>query len=635
MNTRTHRTIGKKSHLALAAGLMLACAAPQSFAGGPNVTAPAARSATSPAATEPLLDQIIIQYKTPRVEEGRPGIMARDMPALASLPLRLNRLESQAQQRGLSISPLRRTLRGAEVLRLNRKLTEAQMSGLIADLIANDPDIEYAVPDRRLKIMAAPNDTLFPRQWALQEDFLGGVNGRKAWTKSLGQGVRVAVIDTGYLPHPDLRANLIGGYDFISDLENAGDGNARDSNATDPGDGSATGACDGSPSRSSWHGTHVAGIVAAVQNNALGIAGLAPAAQVVPVRALGRCGGSISDIADSIVWAAGGTVPAGGTPSTTNPHPVKVINMSLGGGGECVRPLQDAISFAVSRGISVVVAAGNEDQDARAVAPANCQGVITVAAVGRVGVLASYSNWGSIITLSAQGGEGQGGVGVVSTLNSGALGANPNGYNYVEYSGTSMAAPHVAATAAMMLSRKPTLRPSEVKDLLKRSARPFPYYCYQGCGAGILDADAALTLTLGGTITPPAPVQVNEAGPDEWEVENNGSLATAQVLPGAAAVKLSGSIFTRHDTDYYRLTVPARTQLTVKLAMGSMSNFDLVLYDAAGAQVGYSNNDLGVPEETFVNNLTEVARTFYARVRFVSGLRGGRAGAYTMDFLQD
>ena len=156
-----------------------------------------------------------------------------------------------------------------------------------------------------------PNDTRYNEQWHYFEA-TGGINAPAAWDKSTGTGVVVGVIDTGYRPHADLAANLLPGYDFISDTFVVNDGNGRDSDARDPGDWINAGECGpGDPATfeaSSWHGTHVAGTIAAVTNNGNGVAGVAFNARVVPARVLGKCGGFTSDIADAIVWASGGTV---------------------------------------------------------------------------------------------------------------------------------------------------------------------------------------------------------------------------------------------------------------------------------------------------------------------------------------
>src|SRR5690606_15464034 len=161
------------------------------------------------------------------------------------------------------------------------------------------------------------------------------------------------VLDTGYADHNDLDANIVPGYDFIIDEAVAGDGDGRDGDAHDPGDWYGGYA-------SSWHGTHVAGTVAAVTDNGAGLAGVAYKAKVQPVRVLGHGGGYTSDIADAIVWASGGTVD--GVPA--NENPAEVLNLSLGGDGSCAQDpvTQEAIDGAIERGVTVVVAAGNDNQ---------------------------------------------------------------------------------------------------------------------------------------------------------------------------------------------------------------------------------------------------------------------------------
>jgi serine protease len=207
----------------------------------------------------------------------------------------------------------------------------------------------------------------------------------------------------------------VGGYDFISDAAIANDGGGRDADATDPGDWTAANECAaGEPaSNSSWHGTHVAGTIAAKTNNGVGVAGVAYNAKIVPVRVLGKCGGYTSDIADAIIWASGGTVT--GVPANANV--AKVINMSLGGGGACDTTTQNAINSARSRGTVIIVAAGNENQNASNSNPANCAGVVAVAATGKTGGRASYSNYGTVVDVAAPGGDGS--YSILSTLNAG------------------------------------------------------------------------------------------------------------------------------------------------------------------------------------------------------------------------
>ncbi|MGH8178248.1 MAG: S8 family peptidase, partial [Steroidobacter sp.] len=323
----------------------------------------------------------------------------------------------------------------------------------------------------------------------------GGVNAPPAWDIVTGSGVTVGVIDTGYRPHADLAANIVGGYDFIADTATANDGGGRDSNAQDPGDWNTAGQCGPLvPARnSSWHGTHVAGTIAAVTNNSNGVAGVAFGARVVPLRVLGRCGGFTSDIADAIIWGSGGSVS--GVPANANP--ARVLNLSLGGSGSCGTTTQTAINSARSRGTAVVVAAGNSNQNASNFTPANCSGVITIAAVARNGGKAPYSNFGAIVDVAAPGGNTASGAanGVLSTLNTGTT--TPGSDSYAFYQGTSMAAPHTAGVVALMLSRNSALTPDDLETRLRNSTRSFPATCSQ-CGTGIINALAAVNAAGGG-----------------------------------------------------------------------------------------------------------------------------------------
>ncbi|MBQ5950517.1 S8 family serine peptidase, partial [Massilia sp. ST3] len=214
---------------------------------------------------------------------------------------------------------------------------------LAAEMMARDPNIEYAEPDRIMTHMATANDPMYSQQWHYT-DATGGLRLPTAWDKSTGSGVVVAVIDTGYRPHTDLSGQFLPGYDFIGDTFVSNDGNGRDSDASDPGDAIAAGECgNGEPAQaqtSSWHGTHVAGTIAARTNNSVGVAGVAYNAKIVPARVLGKCGGYTSDIADAITWTSGGTVS--GVPANANK--ARVLNLSLGGGGACDSTTQAAIN---------------------------------------------------------------------------------------------------------------------------------------------------------------------------------------------------------------------------------------------------------------------------------------------------
>jgi serine protease len=423
--------------------------------------------------------------------------------------------------------------------------------------------------------------------------------------------VVVAVIDTGYRPHADLVANILPGYDMINDAATANDGNGRDSDAKDPGDAVSAGECgSGEPAEnSSWHGTHVAGTIAAVTNNGSGVAGVAFNAKVLPVRVLGKCGGYTSDIADGMIWASGGTVS--GLPS--NPNPARVINMSLGGSGSCDTTSQNAINSARSRGTVVVVAAGNSNADASNFSPASCSGVITVAATNRSGGRAYYSNYGSIVDVAAPGGDvrSSSANGILSTLNAGTT--SPGADSYAYYQGTSMATPHVAGVVALMLAKNSALTPDEVETRLKGSTRAFPATCSQ-CGTGIVDASAAVD-AAGGIITPPGN-----------EVEPNNSTSSAQAV--TRPVTINGTIGSSSDTDYFKVTVPAGGSLSATLTPNSTSDYDLYIYKGSSL-VAYSEKGTGVVDSASTTNTGSTSATYYVRVYYYSG-KTGSTGTYTL-----
>ncbi len=358
--------------------------------------------------------------------------------------------------------------------------------GLIDELSAR-PDVLYAEPNYLRSIARTPNDELYPFQWHYE-----AMNLPAAWdvTNGTGGNVTVAIVDTGSLAHPDLQGVFVGGYDFVSDAVNGGDGDGYDADPTDLGQDS------------SYHGTHVAGTVAARSNDGVGVAGVSWGARVLPVRTLGVTGGgSNTDTVNGVLWAAG--EPVAGVP--INPNPAQVINLSLGGEAPCSGLEQEAFDRVRAKGVTVVVAAGNEDSDAGFYAPANCDGVIVVGATGPQGERAPYSNYGSRVQVMAPGGDTaqtltlQGETvpaGVLSTIGDGA-----GGYTYGFYQGTSMATPHIAGLVALMLAQEPTLDPDTILSRLQSSATPLSdEACGQpgGCGAGLVDAAAA----LGGTDAP-------------------------------------------------------------------------------------------------------------------------------------
>ena len=459
-------------------------------------------------------DRFIVKYRDGSTESTNATQLQRSLTNAASTGV------AKRGGRALGLQKLRRlAASGADVVRADRKLDRVEAESLMRQLAA-DPNVDYVEVDQRMYAVLTPNDTRFSEQWGFGTT-AAGINVRPAWDKSTGSGVVVAVIDTGITNHADLNANILPGYDFISDTFVSRDGNGRDANPNDEGDWNpVAGECySGSPvTNSSWHGTHVAGTVAAVTNNASGVAGTAFGAKVVPVRVLGRCGGYTSDIADAITWASGGTVS--GVPANANP--AEVINLSLGGGGTCSSTYQTAINGAVGRGTTVVVAAGNSNTNVSSSVPANCPNVIAVAATTSAGSRASFSNYGTGIDISAPGQS------ILSTLNTGTT--TPGSASYASYNGTSMAAPHVAGVVALMQAAADSpLTPAEVESTLKSTARPLPGTCSGGCGAGIANADGAVTAVQGGGPDPDPGTQTYTNGTDVSIPDNNSTGVTSTI----------------------------------------------------------------------------------------------------------
>ncbi|MBM4239188.1 MAG: hypothetical protein FJ154_06595 [Gammaproteobacteria bacterium] len=487
-----------------------------------------------------------------------------------------SRLETLSTRGGVAVGYRRPTADLAHVLRLVEPL-ERSAAERVAQRLRLDPAVASVEIDEYMFPLLVPNDPFFGDSrdilWHLKSptsEKPGGANLPTAWDIARGKGVVVAVIDTGITAHADLEANIIRGHDFISaDSDGkflvANDGSARDNDPADPGDwiddedlkialfGGGSNPC--RRANSSWHGTHVAGTVAAVTNNGTGVAGIAYEAKVLTVRALGKCFGYSSDISDAIRWAAGAQ-PASGSWSDlgipNNPNPARVINLSLGAASaSCPASRQNAITAARAAGAVLVIAAGNDSRSVIS-SPANCAGVIAVTAHTLEGDKANYASFGTGTTLSAPGGGSctttalnclpQGNTGaagtvwrlVASTTNTGTT--IPTGETYAGKTGTSMAAPHVAGAAALLISAMPSLLVDTVKNLLAASAREFPAgtFCAgkadNPCGTGMLDATRALQRLA--DLTPTVTAQASAA------VVENGATVT---LSGTATPKPSGN----------------------------------------------------------------------------------------------
>lgn len=518
----------------MAASLVASAAGPKT--GG---TARTPVAVQSPGAPEPPT-RLIVRYKTGVNMAGQGGVtLATERHEAALRVARTAHLSGVAQLQYLkSVSP---TL---HVVLLPDALTAEEARAAMQRLREDDGVAEVAV-DHRVKPHLAPNDPRFTdeAQWHLQNSSSvpGGLNAPLGWDFSIGAGVVVAVLDGGYRPHADLVDNILLGYDFVSaEPQNAtttlagfpfwtaNDGNARDPDARDPGDwvtqaDVAAGFCDTAES-STWHGTHVAGLVAAVGNNARDGLGVAYGAKVLPVRVLGRCGGYVSDILAGARWAAGLSVA--GVPA--NPSPARILNLSLGlEGAPCDSITQSTIDELRSSNVTIVASSGNEGGTQISM-PANCSGVIAVTAHTREGDNADYANVGAGVSISAPGGGANtvfdtpaGGLrGISSTGNSGTT--VPGFDRFAPLVGTSMAAPQVSGVLALLAAQRPDLRMVDLERILLDAVRPFPAgsYCATNpddlpagfCGQGMLDAGLATAAAVAYVAPPPVATQSDGGG---------------------------------------------------------------------------------------------------------------------------
>ncbi|MBU3688666.1 MAG: hypothetical protein B7C54_03955 [Acidimicrobiales bacterium mtb01] len=404
---------------------------------------------------------------------------------------------------------------GFDVVGFDEPISSAEAHEVI-DRLESSGYFESVTISTTRRRLAAPNDPRYPDQWYLQSTGLG-IGIEQAWEITTGSpDLVIAVLDTGRLDHPDVSSRTVPGYDFVYRTRDSKDGDGWDADETDLGDwadpNDAEFACISTPStsQSSWHGTYIAGMIAADTNNGKGIAGINQRSRIQHVRVLGTCGGRTVDEATAIRWAAGLPVP--GVP--TNPTPARVINMSLGSAVACESVEQSAIDAAVAAGAVIVASAGNSNFNLSITdfAPAGCNNVIAVSSVGNTGLRASYSNYGGPVDIAAPGGPS----GILSASNAGTRSADlgSNGWIYSYKQGTSMAAAVVSGIVSLMLSANPSLNAEQVQAILRQTARPFPtgsgacssdptqtYYC----GAGIVSASAAVALAAqsssGATVT--------------------------------------------------------------------------------------------------------------------------------------
>jgi serine protease len=491
-----------------------------------------------------------------------------------SLAARRQRGRELSDRLGSPFAGQRRLGGNLSLLQLARAQRGAELTATL-DVLRADPAVEIAEADRRVRVLAyAPNDPLFNStfpylggqygyQWYLKGMYPASIRVDAAWDITHGGAtpasspVVVAVIDSGVRPeHPDLAGKLLPGFDFVSSKVAANDGDGWDADPTDPGDYVTAEdlkvapfkdeTCGGGtnhdePVNSTWHGTRVAGLIGASTDNGTGIAGAGFNLRILPVRALGKCGGYESDVLAAMYWAAGFfdedsglAIPAPlladeqALREHRNLHPAQVINMSLGSAVSCDKLYARAVREITSMGVLVVAAAGNGGGAVNQ--PANCPGVLAVAGLRQAGTKVGYSSLGPEVGIAAPAGNCSVASGpclyaLNTTTNLGLQGPTADDYStpVVQPSfGTSFSSPLVAATAGLMKSVNPALTPSLLMARIKSAARPFPAsdelvpsttqactvpdtppenpqpcVCTTAvCGAGMLDAGRSVALAL-------------------------------------------------------------------------------------------------------------------------------------------
>jgi len=640
----------KKQSIARALAVLAALALPALAAAPVERAQPAGLRRASMPAVDLRDARVIVKYKADGALMRETTLSARDPDRV---PVQF--AARMSQRLGLAVNDGRVVAPRTQVLRV-RNMSSAE---LVARLQA-DPDVEYAEVDERMRIVAAPNDPLYRGgqpanvtptvgQWYLRipdATIVSAINAEAAWNTTKGSpAIVVALLDTGVRPdHPDLAGKLMRGYDFVSaDLDgsfaSSNDGDGRDGDASDPGDwvtqdessqaGGPLEGCDTGPS--SWHGTQTAALIGAATDNGVGMASVGRNVRVMPVRVLGKCGGFMSDVIAAMYWAAGVAIPpttrdgfALGT-APSNPTPAKVLNLSLGSTTPtCGFSYQDAVTAVNGNGASVVVAAGN-DEGLAVGRPANCAGAIAVGGLRHTGTKVGFSDVGPEVALSAPGGNCVNDTGaclfpILSASNTGttvpAASTYTDSFGSPPAVGTSFSAPLVAGTAALMLSRNPTLSPAQVRATLMAAARAFPQpagipACHapngsvqdecscttSTCGAGMLDAAAAVaavsapsttqalafatpaapapgaTVTLDGSTSVPGSSRTITGY--QWTLVDSGGIANLALPTNAASAVVTtsgGGTFTvRLDVTDDSGSGPVSTTLAVTAAIPTAS----------------------------------------------------------------
>ncbi|KGE03285.1 hypothetical protein HRUBRA_02119 [Pseudohaliea rubra DSM 19751] len=461
--------------------------------------------------------------------------------------------------------------------------------------LRQEPAVAGAAPNYRVRPLAVPNDELLNLQWHFTQLRLP-----TAWDTSTGEpDIIVAVVDTGILAgHPDLAGQLVDGYDFIRDPEVAADGDGIDADPEEVANPTE-------PEPVAFHGTHVAGTIAARGNNRIGVAGVAYGSRVMPLRALGATTGTSYDVAQAVRYAAGLPNDSGEVPA----QPADIINLSLGGEGFS-QVAQDLYRDVRDAGILLVASAGNEGSDTPGY-PAAYDGVIAVAAVDAQREAADYTNFGPHIDIAAPGGDTSADLtgdgfpdGILSTGRSG------EDFAYTFLQGTSMAAPHVSGMLALMKSINPDLTPAAIDRLLQdgeltsdlgESGRDDRF------GYGLANAGRAMAAALRSTgIAVEEPREVLASARTlnfgsildnlQVTIDGSGGAVVTGISSDAPWLRASAENTDADGLGRYRLTVD-RSALAAGVYAAELrveSNANPVLIDVIASVAGSTQADLGI-----------------------------------------
>jgi len=577
------------------------------------------------------------------------------------------------QRTGIATRGSRQFAPSMHVVFLEKTLYGADVAAAL-DKLRADPAVAFAEIDERRYAQALPNDPLFlptataSGQWymltpstATPTSDAAATDAVSAWGITQGSsGTVIADIDSGIrFDHPDLlRAGfggrLLPGYDFVGQDLNASnsaplgtylvanDGDGWDPDPSDPGDWidstdlmntAVFPSKNCSVENSSWHGTRVMGVLGALTNNDVGIAGMTWNPYLLPVRALGKCGGLDSDIIAGIMWSVGMPVfDDSGNPVPANPYPADIVNLSLGGtGGSCPADYANLVTQLTGMGVLVVASAGNESGPVDI--PANCPGVLAVAGLRNVGTKVGYSSLGPQVGIGAPAGNCVNTTAgspclrsIDTTVNEGLTVPGANGYTDQTNTnlGTSFSAPIVSGIAAMMRAVNANLTPPQLIARLQASSTPYPQpvttpptpQCSNSssstvecacttstCGAGMVNAFSAVKAALNPISAVKIPAgYIGGAG----TFDASGSVAACGATIASYAWSKSGAVVINSGANSPQVNITGSGTGTLTLVVtDSAGNTDTALVNiSAGGASSAAPSAAGTSASACINPMT-------------------------------